>query len=114
MFKTFSIVSLSLLLSTVAINLFEPKRAHSQTAQNLAREKRIDAFSLVYAAYRGQLKDLGVPAYARLDQAYRGRQFTAVDLVEAAIEANQLAPNALQDRGYIKAVELSLNGLVTR
>ncbi|MEM9506487.1 MAG: hypothetical protein AAGA16_02240 [Cyanobacteria bacterium P01_E01_bin.35] len=77
-------------------------------------ERRISAFKLVCAAYRGRFKDLGIPAYARLDQAYRGRQLTASDLIQAAIEANQLPPNTLQDKGYVKAVDNGLYGLVTR
>jgi len=76
--------------------------------------RRINAFDLVSAAYRGRYKDLGIPAYARLDQAYRGGQITALDLVKAAVEASQLSAIALEDKSYIKAVDTSLYGLVTR
>ena len=77
-------------------------------------EVRIEAFNLVNAAYQGRLQKWGIPAYARLDQAYRGKQITASDLIEAAVEANQLKPDALEDEVYIKAVDTNLYGLVTR
>ena len=80
----------------------------------LAGEPRIEAFNLVNAAYQGRLEKWGIPAYARLDQAYRGKQITASDLIEAAVEANQLSPDALEDEVYIKAVDTNLYGLVTR
>ena len=79
-----------------------------------SKKPRIEAFRLVNAAYQGRLKKWGIPAYARLDQAYRGGQITASDLIEAAIEANQLSSESLEDEAYIKAVDTNLYGLVTR
>ena len=86
----------------------------NKLAQYSEVEPRIDAFDLVNAAYQGRFKEWGIPAYARLDQAYRGRQITASDLIEAAIEANQLPAIALEDKNYVKAVDTNLYGLVTR
>lgn len=76
--------------------------------------KRTSAFNLVAAAYRGRFNQWGIPAYAKLDQAYRGKQITASDLVKAAVEANRLSPDALKDKAYIDAVDTNLYGLVTR
>ncbi|MEM7758737.1 MAG: hypothetical protein AAF298_11520 [Cyanobacteria bacterium P01_A01_bin.40] len=99
-------ISISVVLSLATPGMLQ--------AQETTSERRISAFRLVGAAYRGRFKKLGIPAYARLDQAYRGRQLTASDLIQAAIEANQLPPNTLQDKSYIKAVDNGLYGLVTR
>ena len=87
--------------------------AQDKSTQYLEKP-RIEAFRLVNAAYQGRLKKWGIPAYARLDQAYRGKQITASDLIKAAVEANQLSPDALKDEAYIKAVDTNLYGLVTR
>ena len=86
----------------------------TKLTQHSEVESRIEAFRLVNAAYQGRLKKWGIPAYARLDQAYRGGQITASDLIEAAIEANQLPAIALEDESYVKAVDTNLYGLVTR
>ena len=88
-------------------------RAEEVTVAQQVTE-RIDAFNLVSAAYRGRFREWGIPAYARLDQAYRGGQITAADLVEAAIKANQLSAIALEDESYLHAVDTNLYGLVTR
>ena len=86
----------------------------TKLAQYSQVEPRIETFKLVNAAYQGRLKKWGISAPARLDQAYRGGQITASDLIEAAIEANQLSSEALEDEVYIKAVDTNLYGLVTR
>ena len=102
---------------TIATALFlalTPNMVRSQEANSTLTAERIDAFNLVSAAYRGRFKEWGIPAYARLDQAYRGRQITATDLVKAAIEAEELPAIALEDKSYIHAVDTSLYGLVTR
>ena len=102
-------------IATVLLLALTPNIVRSQEASpTLETERQIDAFDLVSAAYRGRFKEWGIPAYARLDQAYRGRQITATDLVKAAIEAEQLSAIALEDKSYIHAVDTSLYGLVTR
>ena len=101
-------------IATALLLAFTPNLVRSQEASLTQIERQIGAFDLVNAAYRGRFKEWGIPAYARLDQAYRGRQITATDLVKAAIEAEQLPAIALEDQNYIKAVDTNLYGLVTR
>lgn len=108
-------IAISLFLLLVFPSVFQAQKIEAQTTQqSKSIERRISAFSLVCAAYRGRFKDLGVPGYAKLDQAYRGRQLSALDLVEAAVEANELPSTTLQDKSYIHAVDKNLYGLVTR
>lgn len=106
------------ILLTLFLSFFPSVVLQAQEAETVRRStatsRRINAFNLVSAAYKGRYKDRGIPAYARLDQAYRGGQITALDLIEAAVEANQLSAIALEDKDYIKAVDTNLYGLVTR
>jgi hypothetical protein len=106
--KILAVLGFLLSLSSDILLAQDKSTQYSETAP------RIEAFSLVNAAYQGRLKKWGIPAYAKLDQAYRGKQITASDLIEAAVEANQLSPDALEDEAYIKAVDTNLYGLVTR
>ena len=102
------------IIATALLLALTPNLVRSQEASPIQTERQIGAFDLVNAAYRGRFKEWSIPAYARLDQAYRGRQITATDLVKAAIEAEQLPAIALEDKNYIKAVDTNLYGLVTR
>ena len=103
-----------LAVSIFLLSLSPDLLAQDRSTQYSEVGSRIEAFRLVNAAYQGRLKKWGIPAYARLDQAYRGGQITASDLIEAAIEANQLPAIALEDESYINAVDTNLYGLVTR
>ena len=102
-------------IATALFLTFTPNIIRSESVNpTLKTTRQIDAFDLVNAAYRGRFKEWGIPAYARLDQAYRGRQITAADLVKAAIEAEHLPAIALENESYINAVDTNLYGLVTR
>ena len=114
MMKTIT-TSMAMLLFFMSPQILQAQQSDEvEIVQQPEAKRRIDAFDLVHAAYRGRFKDWGIPAYARLDQAYRGRQITGLDLVEAAIEANQLSAIAIEDKNYVEAVDTNLYGLVTR
>lgn len=72
---------------------------------------QIEPFDLVEQAYRGYLKDEGIPSYATLLQEYRAGDITAQDVVTSAIKANMLSKSALNDREYLSAVDAELMGL---
>lgn len=72
-----------------------------------------DPFTLVTSAYRGEFKEQGIPSYGQFMSAYETRSIDAEDLVQAAVEAGDLPPQALNDEGYINAVRLSLNALTS-
>jgi hypothetical protein len=76
--------------------------------------RRTEAFSLVTSAYRGEYEDYGIPSYAELANEYQSGEITAEDVIKAAIEANQLSPRAMEDEGYVNAVELQLDSLQSR
>ena len=70
--------------------------------------RRTEAFNLVSSAYRGQFEAQGIDGYAVMISNYNSGQLTAEDLINAAIEAGELSPMAIEDDSYIEAVELQL------
>lgn len=70
-----------------------------------------EPFSLVSLAYRGQFKEQGIPGYNAFITKYATGQVTAEKLVEAAIKADRLSSQAMNDESYINAVELQLRNL---
>lgn len=75
--------------------------------------RQTEPFTLVTSAYRGRFKEQGIPSYGDFISAYQTRRFDAESLVQAAVEAGQLPPQTLDDEGYINAVRLSLNTLIS-
>jgi hypothetical protein len=73
--------------------------------------RRTEAFNLVSSAYRGKFEEQGISGYGVLITNYQDGKLTAEDLIEAAIKAGELSPQALEDEDYINAVELQLDNL---
>ncbi len=73
--------------------------------------ERLQPFNLVSMARQGFFRDQGIPSYAALKQAFRTRQITAEDLVEAAVAQNRLAPEVMYDQGYQSLVNQQLRDL---
>ena len=73
--------------------------------------RRTEAFNLVSSAYRGQFEQQGVNSYAVMISDYETGELTAETLINAAIEAGELSPNAMQDESYIRAVDSQLEAL---
>ena len=74
-------------------------------------EKRMSAFALVSAAYRGRFEDWDIPSYENLETEYEAGNLTAQDLVSAGVEAGELAPQAADDDEYVNGVESELSAL---
>lgn len=70
--------------------------------------RRTEAFNLVSSAYRGQFEAQGIDGYAVMVSNYNSGELTAEDLINAAIEAGELSPMAIEDESYVEAVELQL------
>ena len=73
--------------------------------------RRTEAFNLVSSAYRGDFEDQGINSYAVFVTNYEDGELTAEDLVNAAVDAGELSPLALEDDSYIEAVDSQLNAL---
>ena len=79
--------------------------------RNTDDERATEAFNLVNSAYRGEYEQQGIPGYSQLILDYNIGEITPKRLIEAAVEKGDLAPEALNDVGYINAVELQLETL---
>ena len=73
--------------------------------------RRTEAFNLVSSAYRGDFEDQGINSYAVLLENYETGELTAEDLIQAAIEAGELSPSAMEDDSYVNAVDAQLDAL---
>ncbi|MFB2938180.1 hypothetical protein ACE1B6_23280 [Aerosakkonemataceae cyanobacterium BLCC-F154] len=76
--------------------------------------QQLTPFELVTMAYQGYFQEQGIPSYMLLVSARCTGQLRAETLVEAAIKAKKLPPQALTNQGYLNAVELQLRELIVR
>ena len=87
-----------------------PEQTYTQNQQNV---RSTAAFDLVSAAYRGKFEAQGIPSFYQLEEAYETGEVDAEKLVNRAIAAGELSPNAADDEGYLNAVRLHLSELNT-
>ena len=65
-------------------------------------------FDAAFLAYQGNLKAQGIPSGSALISRYQIGSLTAQDVVKAAVNAKKLPAQALNDIGYLNAVEWQL------
>ncbi|MEH2050238.1 hypothetical protein [Nostoc sp.] len=68
-------------------------------------------FDTAFLAYQGNLKVQGIPSGNALLFQYQKGSLTALDVVKAAVNAKKLPAQALNDTGYLNAVESQLTSL---
>jgi 2-methylcitrate dehydratase PrpD len=68
----------------------------------------ITPFELVSRAYQGAYKMQGVPGFGSFLTESSSHTITAKDIIKAAIELKQLAPETQADANYISAVDVQL------
>ncbi|GAB4537155.1 MAG: hypothetical protein Tsb0014_25650 [Pleurocapsa sp.] len=73
--------------------------------------RRSEAFELVRSAYRGDFEEQGINSYAVFVSNYQTGELTAEDVINAAIQAGELSPGAMEDESYVDAVESQLRTL---
>lgn len=115
--------SISTLLTTVLLSAaMLPAAAHAQTTRaiqtsfnphmtNSTSANSVSPFDLAYLAYRGYLKDQGIPCNSALLDAIATGTVTAQDIMQAAVKTNRLPEQTLSDRGYRWALAGELDGL---
>ena len=109
-----SIISISLAVSTSA-----QARGHTELlrqpitkiSNNLPTKKYLTPFNLVGNAYQGAYRDHAIPGYASLLDGARTGKIAAKDLVKAAIESENLLPEMIDDRDYLRSVEVQLRAI---
>jgi hypothetical protein len=79
------------------------------TIGNNATSTKLTPFGLVSLAYQGEYRMQGIPGFGSFKTGIYSQTITAQDLVKAAIDANQLAPDTQTDRDYLNAVEQQLS-----
>lgn len=117
--KYFTVVSLSIFcLSLTRITSVEAESrvehlakiklvVSSNTANN---EIDITPFELVARGYQGVYRKQGIPGFSTFLNDSSNKKITSRDLVKAAIEANQLAPEIQNNFEYLRAVDNQLVG----
>ncbi|MHC5675111.1 hypothetical protein [Nostoc sp.] len=71
----------------------------------------LQPFNLVNFAYQGGLKQHGIPSGETLVFQTQNRNIIAEDLVKAAVNADKLPSQVLNDQNYLTAVNFQLNAL---
>lgn len=74
----------------------------------------ITPFNLVTNAYQGSYTEQGIPSYGALITALDQGKVSAEDLVRKAISKGRLAPETIENRGYLNSVDRLLYRLKTK
>ncbi|MEH1870176.1 hypothetical protein [Nostoc sp.] len=90
--------------SKIAIN-------SNNLSSNSTSVSYLQPFNLVTFAYQGGFKQDGIPSGDALIFQIHDRKIIAKDLVKAAVNADKLPSEALNDQNYLSAVNLQLNAL---
>jgi hypothetical protein len=112
--KRFTIIGLSILCLSLAatISVKAENRvehlAQLETVISKNTEAEISPFELVARGYQGAYRKQGIPGFNTFVIDVSSNKITSRDLVKAAIEANHLAPETLNDLEYLRAVDFLL------
>ncbi|MEH2317305.1 hypothetical protein [Nostoc sp.] len=90
--------------SEIAIN-------SNNLSRNSTSMSYLQPFNLVSFAYQGGLKQHGIPSGETLVFETQNKNIMAKDLVKAAVNADKLPSQVLNDQNYLSAVNLQLNAL---
>jgi hypothetical protein len=80
---------------------------------NQSSTNQLSPFNLAYLAYQGYLKAEGIPSTGGLVDALVSGTITAQDVMQAAVKANRLPAQTLNDRSYRFALEGQLQDFTT-
>ncbi|MEH1770108.1 hypothetical protein [Nostoc sp.] len=73
--------------------------------------KYLQPFNIAFLAYQGYLKEQGIPSGGALLFKYQSGNLTAKDIVQAAVKANKLPAQVLNDSSYLNALDSQLTSL---
>jgi len=71
----------------------------------------VTPFNLVFLGFQGFFVSEDIPPAASFIQGYRSGKITPELLTQAAINMNRLAPETLQDKGYLADVKSQLDAI---
>ncbi|MEH1942318.1 MAG: hypothetical protein V7L01_19180 [Nostoc sp.] len=75
---------------------------------NFPNASYLQPFNTAFLAYQGNLKEQGIPSGSALIYEYQIGKLTAKNVVQAAVSANKLPAQVLNDPSYLNAVESQL------
>ncbi|MEI1374050.1 hypothetical protein PQG02_22020 [Nostoc sp. UHCC 0926] len=78
---------------------------------NSSNASYLQPFNTTFLAYQGYFKEQGIPSGGALVSEFQIGKVTAKDVVQAAVKANKLPAQVLNDRSYLYAVESQLTSL---
>ncbi|MBW4517739.1 MAG: hypothetical protein KME11_21250 [Timaviella obliquedivisa GSE-PSE-MK23-08B] len=104
-------VSTVLLSTTIAPMVQAQVTPEAMPADAETLGMAVTPFNLVYLAYQGFFESEGIPKFNGLATGYRQGDVTAESLVKVAVSMRRLAPDTVNDRSYLAAVEHQLNSL---
>ena len=87
--------------SMLMVAIVSPLNANAATPVNL-----------VNLARNGYFQEQGIPSYIALKKAIASEQIKGKDLVKAAIEANRISAERLNDSSYVRSVDQQLDFLI--
>ena len=87
-------------LSLLKVAIASPLNANAATPVNL-----------VHLARNGYFQEQGIPSHMALKKAIAFERINGEDVVKAAIEANRISPDLLNDSSYVKSVDRQLDFL---
>lgn len=86
-------------------NSGEPIAINSNNSSNVSYLKPFDA---AFIASQGNLKTQCIPSGSALVSQYQTGNVTALNVIKSAVNAKNLPAQALNDKGYLNAVESHL------
>jgi hypothetical protein len=115
--KITNLINSALIVACIA---FLPRIVDAQTVNNSAGKINTDLpnvsylqpFNIAFLAYQGAFKEQGIPSAGTLLSEFQIGNLTAKDVVQAAIKANKLPAQVLNDEGYVNAVESQLTSMI--
>jgi hypothetical protein len=104
--KLTTLINSGILLAAITLI---PGIAAAQTG-NISKSNTnyLQPFNTAFLAYQGYLKEQGIPSASGLIFAYQTGNLTANDVVQAAVKANKLPAEVLNDQDYLSAVDSQL------
>jgi hypothetical protein len=109
--KLTTLINSGILLAAITLI---PGIAAAQTPTNNSSNQAVNSkiyvqpFNTAFLAYQGYLKEQGIPSAGALVFAYQTGNLTANDVVQAAVKANKLPTEVLNDQSYLSAVDSQL------
>ncbi len=117
--KRLFLTSLSIIAISLAVNTSAQARGRTEVliqpmtkiSSNIPTRKYVTPFNLIGNAYQGRYRAHSIPGFGSLIDGARIGRITATDLVRAAIESEDLLPEMINDRDYLRRVEVQLRSL---